>query len=65
MRKKKIGRENRRREGSFFKLKLIRPWWSSGSDSASNAGAPGSIPVQGTSSHMLQLKILNATKKLT
>ena len=30
-----------------------------------NAGDPGSIPNQGTRSHMLQLKILNATKTLS
>ena len=30
---------------------------------APNAGAPGSIPGQGTRSHMLQLKILHAATK--
>ena len=28
-----------------------------------NAGGPGSIPGQGTRSHMVQLKILHATTK--
>ena len=30
---------------------------------APNAGAPGSIPGQGTRSHMLQLKMLHAATK--
>ena len=30
---------------------------------APNAGGPGSIPGQGTRSHMLQLKVLHATTK--
>jgi len=37
----------------FLELKLCIP----------NAGKPGSFPGQGTTSHMLQLKILCATTK--
>ena len=36
------------------------PWWSSGEDSAPNAGGLGLIPGQGTRSHMLQLRLSTA-----
>ena len=40
------------------------PWWCSDQGGPGpNAGGPGSIPGQGTRSHMLQLKSLHAATK--
>ena len=40
-----------------LKLGELLLWWSSGEDSSSQCKGLGSIPAQGTGSHMLRLRV--------